>query len=248
LTDIIINRRSVKNFDPAHPITDAELGTLFERVILSPSSFNLQHWRFVVVRDPKRKAALRQTAFNQEQIDKASATIVVVGKLTAHEDAARIYADAPPKVREGMVPMINGFYADKPQAQRDEAIRSASLAAMTLMLAAFEMGYATGPMIGFDPDAVSKLIGLDVNHIPVMLIVIGRQTGDMRPRARPRLSQGGTSALETDLSPARRLTHRPSGAKTPRGATSTSRVRADAPCPIEHDDHRHAATEGHALT
>lgn len=183
LGDIIQTRRSVKNFDAKHSITDDELTTLFERVVLTPSSFNMQHWRFVVVRDAKNKAALRQAAYNQEQIETASAAIIVLGKLNAHEDARRIFADAPPKVQESMIPMINGFYADKPQMRRDEAIRSASLAAMTLMYAAADMGYATGPLIGFDPAAVGELIGLDEHHIPVMIIVIGKQVGEMRPRA-----------------------------------------------------------------
>jgi putative NAD(P)H nitroreductase len=53
---------------------------------------------------------------------------------------------------------------------------------MTLMYAAQDAGYATGPMIGFDPAAVGNLVGLDEHHIPVMLVVIGQQTGDIRPR------------------------------------------------------------------
>ena len=180
--EIVAHRRSIKKYDPKHAITDAELNTLFERVSLSPSSFNLQHGRFVVVRDKSVKAKLRGAAHVQEQVEKASATVVVVAKLTAHKDAPRIYADAPESVRTAMVPMIEGFYEDDPQKQRDEAIRSASLAAMTLMYAAYEMGYATGPMIGFDPKAVSELIGLDRQYIPVMLVVIGKQVGDVRPR------------------------------------------------------------------
>ena len=54
---------------------------------------------------------------------------------------------------------------------------------MTLMLTAKAMGLETGPMIGFDSDAVSRLIKLDADHFPVMLIVIGKQAGTMRPRA-----------------------------------------------------------------
>ncbi len=182
-TELVSGRRSVKSYDPNHAVTDDELKALFAKVVLSPSSFNLQHWRFVVVRDPKQKAALRKVAFNQEQVATASAVIVVLGKLTAHEDAARIFDDAPQTVRDSMVPMIHGFYADKVTAQRDEAIRSASLAAMTLMYAAYDMGYATGPMIGFDPKGVAELIGLDQHHVPVMLVVLGKQVGDMRPRS-----------------------------------------------------------------
>lgn len=181
--DIVQGRRSVKKFDPKHAITDAELKTIFGLVEQSPSSFNLQHWRFVVVRDAAGKAAMRKASFNQEQVETASATIVVAAKLAAHEDAAKIYADTPPAVRDSMVPMIAGYYADHPQLRRDEAIRSASLAAMTLMYAAYDQGYASCPMIGFDPKAVSELVRLDAGHFPVMLVVIGKQVGQMRPRA-----------------------------------------------------------------
>ena len=181
--EIVAKRRSIKRYDPKHVITDAELKTLFERVILSPSSFNLQHWRFVVIRDKAVKVKLRKAAYDQEQVESGSATVVVVAKLSAHKDAPRIYADAPASVREAMVPMIDGFYAENPTVQRDEAIRSASLAAMTLMYAACDLGYATGPMIGFDSKAVAELVGLDDEHIPVMLVVIGKPVGDVRPRA-----------------------------------------------------------------
>ena len=71
--EIVAARRSVKNYDPAHEITDEELKALFEKVILSPSSFNLQHWRFVVVRDPARKSDIRKAAWDQEQVEAASA-------------------------------------------------------------------------------------------------------------------------------------------------------------------------------
>ncbi len=101
--------------------------------------------------------------------------IVVCGKLDAYKDAPKIYKDAPKEVQEGLLPMINNFYEGKEQLQRDEAIRSASLAAMTLMYAAKNRGWATGPMIGFDPEAASKLLKLTRAYIPVMLLVLGYQ-------------------------------------------------------------------------
>jgi nitroreductase len=180
--EIVTARRSVKNYDPNHTISDAELKAIFDKVVLAPSSFNLQHWRFIVVRDQANKEKLCRAAFDQPQVKAASAAIVVAGKLSAHEDAPRIYSESPESIRDIMLPMIRGFYAEKPAMQRDEAIRSGALAAMTLMYAAQDAGYATGPMIGFDPAAVGNLVGLDEHHIPVMLVVIGKQTGDIRPR------------------------------------------------------------------
>ena len=71
---------------------------------------------------------------------------------------------------------------------------------MTLMFAASDMGYATSPMIGFDPQAVGDLIGLDANHIPVLLIAIGKQVGDLRPRS-ARLPVNEVVRLETMRGP-----------------------------------------------
>ncbi len=181
--DVMAQRQSVKNFDPNHEVTDDRLQQLFSVVELSPSSFNLQHWRFIAVRDLDTKKKLRQASWNQEQVEHASVVIIVAGKLNAHEDAERIFSDVPEKVRQTMVPMIHGFYADKPTMQRDEAVRSASIASMSLMLAAQDMGYATGPLIGFDPVKISELVALDQHHIPVMMIVLGKAVGETRPRA-----------------------------------------------------------------
>lgn len=97
---VVAGRRSIKSYDRNHSITDDELKKLFGEVVLSPSSFNVQHWRFVVVRDPALKARLRKASFDQEQVETASAVIVVTAKLNAHEDAPEIFADAPSNVQK----------------------------------------------------------------------------------------------------------------------------------------------------
>jgi nitroreductase len=66
-----------------------------------------------------------------------------------------------------------GMYQDNPQLQRDEAIRSGSLAAMTLMLAAKGQGLVSTPMIGFDAAGVSETFGLGPADVPVMLVTVG---------------------------------------------------------------------------
>ncbi len=125
---------------------------------------------------------LKEAAWGQQQVEDCSVAILVCGKLNAYKDAPIIYKNTPKEVQEGMLPMINDFYEGKEQLQRDEAIRSASLAAMTLMYAAKNRGWATGPMIGFDPVATSKLLNLTQAYIPVMLLVLGYQNKAPRPR------------------------------------------------------------------
>ncbi len=180
---ILSQRRSIKNYDSTRNISDAELKALFEEVILCPSAFNLQHWAFIAVQDPEVRLKLKEAAWGQQQIEDCSIPILVAGKLDAHRDAPAIYKDVPGEIREKMLPMIAGFYDGKDQLMRDEAIRSASMAAMTLMYSAKNRGFDTGPMIGFDAEAVAKLLRLGSNYIPVMLIVLGYAKGNPRPRS-----------------------------------------------------------------
>ncbi len=182
-SQLIQERRSVKSYDPDKSVSDAELKELFEEVILSPSSFNLQHWMFIAVKDAELKKKLREAAWGQPQVEACSVAFLVCGRLDAYKDAPRIYAEVPAEVQKQVLPMIENFYDGKERLQRDEAIRSASLAAMTLMYAAKNRGFVTGPMIGFDPEAVSQLLKLNANTIPVMMLVLGHQKDAPRPRA-----------------------------------------------------------------
>jgi len=181
-SEIVQRRYSVKSYDPEKTISDAELRELFDEVVLSPSSYNLQHWTFIAVREPELKKQLREAAWDQAQMEDCSVAILVCGKLNAYKDAPEIYREAPEGIQKKMLPMIQNFYEGKPQAQRDEAIRSASLASMTLMYGATNRGWATCPMIGFDPEAVSKILKLTSNLIPVMFVVLGHQKDAPRPR------------------------------------------------------------------
>jgi len=181
-SELVQQRRSIKSYQPGREISDAELKELMQEVVLSPSSFNLQHWTFITVRDTALREKIQESAWGQEQVGTSSIFLVICGKLNAHEDAPKIYQSVDQGIQDKVLPLIKSFYDGKDQLQRDEAIRSASLAAMTLMLAAQNRGWATVPMIGFDPDAVSKLVNLKPNYIPVMMMAVGFQKEEPRPR------------------------------------------------------------------
>lgn len=176
-------RRSVKHYDPEHKMTDEELNELLELARLSPTAFNVQHWRFVVVRDPELRAKVREAAWNQAQVTDASALIILCGDLKAWErDPARYWRNAPQAVQDFMVPAIDGYYRDNPQTQRDEVLRSCGMAAQTLMLAAKAMGYDSCPMDGFDFKKVAELINLPEDHAIAMFVAIGKADQPARER------------------------------------------------------------------
>ncbi len=179
----IRERRSVKHYDPEHEMSEAEINGLLELALLSPTSFNMQNWRFVVVTDQAKKDALRAASWNQAQVSEASATILLCADLHAHEDAGRYWVNAPQPVQEMIVPMIAPFYEKNEALQRDEAMRSIGIAAQTLMLAAKAMGYDSCPMIGFDPAKVSDIIELPENHVIGMMLTVGKSIKDANVRS-----------------------------------------------------------------
>lgn len=181
-SETVQQRQSVKSYQPGKKISDADLKELMQEVVLSPSSFNLQHWTFIAVRDTNLREKIKAAAWGQEQVGTCSVLLVICGKLNAHEDAPEIYQGVNQGIQDKVLPLIKGFYEGKDQQQRDEAIRSASLAAMTLMLGAQNRGWSTVPMIGFDPEAVSQLVNLKSNYIPVMMMAVGFKNEDPRPR------------------------------------------------------------------
>jgi len=182
--DAIKSRRSVKHYDPGHKITDTETEELLSLAALSPTAFNIQNWRFVVVKDTELRKQIRQVAWDQAQVTDSSLLIILCADLKAWEKSPdRYWANAPKEVQEFILPAIDAYYRDKDQVQRDEAMRSCGIVAQTLMLSAKTMGYDSCPMDGFDFSAVAKLINLPNDHVISMFIAIGKATEKAAPRA-----------------------------------------------------------------
>ena len=181
--DAIKERRSVKHYDVNHKLTDEEVNQLLSLAVLSPTSFNIQNWRFVLVKDSEVRKQIRVAAWDQAQVTDSSLLIVICADLKAWKDnPGQYWKNAPKEAQEFLVPAMSPFYEGKDELQRDEAMRSCGIAAQTIMLAAKSMGYDSNPMIGFDPDKVAKIIKLPENHVISMLMVIGKQTQPAMPR------------------------------------------------------------------
>ncbi|OZB37503.1 MAG: nitroreductase family protein [Halothiobacillus sp. 14-56-357] len=181
--DAIRSRRAVKYFDPEFKLSAEKQAELLELAMQSPTAFNLQHWRFVVVDDPKVRQQIRAVAWDQAQVTDASMLLILCADVNSWEkNAARVWAGAPDAVREMMVPAIDAYYRNKPQVQRDEIMRSCGIAGQTLMLAARAMDLDSCPMDGFDFEAVAKIIQLPADHEIAFMLAIGKKTRDVWPK------------------------------------------------------------------
>jgi nitroreductase len=181
--EAIETRRAVKQYDPTHEMTDAEIEQLMSLALLSPTAFNIQNWRFVLVRDPELRKQIRAAAWDQAQVTDASLLVILCADTKSWEkEPGRYWVNAAKETQDFLLPAIDSYYRGRAQVQRDEAMRSCGIAAQTLMLAARDMGYDSCPMDGFDFDAVGKLINLPADHVVAMFVAIGKAAKDAWPR------------------------------------------------------------------
>ncbi|MDA3789907.1 MAG: nitroreductase family protein [Desulfobacula sp.] len=176
-------RRSVKHYDASHVMTAEEANQVLSLAVLSPTAFNIQNWRFVVVDDSDLRRKIREVAWDQSQVTDASLFIVLCADLKAWEnEPGRYWVNAPKEVQEFMLPAIDEYYRGKEQVQRDEAMRSCGIVAQTIMLTAKSLGYDSCPMDGFDFEKVARLIHLPDDHVIAMFVAIGKGTKETWPR------------------------------------------------------------------
>lgn len=190
IADIIKARTSASKYDPSHKMTEAEIAELVELATQAPSAFNLQNWKIIAVRSSDAKTRLLPLAFGQPKVVEAAVTFIICGTL---EPQMTISAALKPTLDAGIIDeaIYNGWigavqnmYGTNPTLQRDEAIRSGSLAAMTLMLAAQGKGLVSCPMIGFNQNGVAKAFNLAETDVPVMLVTVGRPGPSNWPKKR----------------------------------------------------------------
>lgn len=182
--DAIYQRRAIKHFDPEHQLTNEEENKILEAAIQAPTSFNIQHWRFVIVRDPALRQRIR-TEFGNDQAQMTDASLLIV--MTADTKAwakepGRYWQNAPQEVCDLLVNWMGPFHEGREWLQRDEAQRSIGLAMQTIMLSAKAMGYDSCPMIGFDIDKVAELINLPDDHVMGPMVAIGKKTEESWPK------------------------------------------------------------------
>jgi nitroreductase len=187
--EAIESRRSIRKFKP-EPIPREELDEILRLASFAPSAWNLQPWRFIVVTDPSLKEALQAAANNQPQVTSAPAVILLASDMEdvlEHVDKVA-HPSLPPEQQQRFADMIRGTFGGQSVEQRGAwAAAQCYIALGFLLIAAQSMGYATVPMLGFDPVRVREILGLpDHVQLPAM-VPIGRPAEEGRSRHRHRL-------------------------------------------------------------
>src|SRR5919108_648743 len=128
---LLKERISTNLYDKSRRLSEAEIRELVSYAIESPSSYNIQHWRFVAVTKPEDKTRLKAVAYNQQKVEDAAVTFIVLGDLRGYEKLGEILSRSveagilDQKVAEPGAESATTVYSSNEGFARDEAIRSA---------------------------------------------------------------------------------------------------------------------------
>jgi nitroreductase len=173
--DAAVSRRSIRQYEPT-PIPEADLRELVRLAGRAPSAYNVQPWRFVVVQDDDLKAKLADAAFGQQQVRRAPSTIVLYSDMQSALERIpeAMHPDMPAEKRDAGVESFRGTFASQTVEQREAwGNAQTNIALGYLLLLAESLGYATSPMLGFDPEKVKTLLDLPAHSRITALVSIG---------------------------------------------------------------------------
>jgi nitroreductase len=184
LSQALSERRATPSFD-GKPIPDADLKRILRAGLSAPSGYNMQPWRFIVVRNPEQKVRLRDASYNQAKVEEASAVIVACGDADGWrkgdvEEMLRLGREGgqPENYSEQAKINIPKYLSAKSSDEMKAWLfKHVMIAFTTMMLTAETLGYDTAPMEGFEPDRVSAVLHLPMSYHPVALLAIGHLLG-----------------------------------------------------------------------
>lgn len=193
----IDERRATRHYQPT-AVQEDDLRRILEAALAAPSGYNLQPWRFVVVRDPEQRKRLREAAMGQSKVEEAPAVIVACGdsqgwKNGDLDEMIRLAANhgyGGPAEHESARRNITKFLGAVPGTLGaigpDLAVwvnRHVMIALTTMMWMAEVLGYDTAPMEGFQEDKVKELLKIPDSVRVVALLAIGHRRGADKPYA-----------------------------------------------------------------
>jgi len=188
--EILTNRRAINFFDPEKDVTEAQLKEIVEDAAKAPSSFNLQPWKMIIIRNSDQKGKLQKLAFNQPKISEAPLVVILLADREGWKEGnatleGHFTNNMQAEQRDWFISSTSALYGSSEAASLAFANKNAGLFAMSLMYAASNLGLHTHPMDGFDHEAVRKEFNIPEQYWIPMLICVGHKKADIeiQPKA-----------------------------------------------------------------
>lgn len=171
-------RYATKVFDKEKKVSESDFSALLESLRLSPSSFGLQPWKFVVVENTEKRSELLGQSWNQGQVTDASHLIVLCRVNNIDDKFVENFVEDMIKTRggskddlKGYEDMMKGFLSKMDEAQKAHwASLQVYIALGQLMTTAAHLKIDTCPMEGFSAEGYDKILGLSEKGLTAVVV------------------------------------------------------------------------------
>lgn len=189
---VLNERYATKQFDPTRKISDEDWQVLAETLRLSPSSYGLQPWKFIVVKNPAVRKELRAVSWNQGQVEDASHFVVFTTLKKVDASYVRAYIESIANTRgttvealKGYEDMMLGGVVDSQMNHLAWTQKQSYIAMGFLGLAAPLMGIDTVMLEGLSPAEYDRILGIqDSPYTTVAAVALGyRSEADVYAQA-----------------------------------------------------------------
>lgn len=179
-------RYATKVYDPTKKLTDEQVATVKTVLQLSPSSFGLQPYKFVQVKNPELRAKLREVSWGQPQVTDASELFVLCRIDQIDTAYAEKFIEMTAKTQggdvanyDGLKGMIMGFVeAQTPESFAPWAEKQVYLALGNLLTSCAVMGIDASPMEGFDKAKYDEILDLPAKGLHSTVVCAVGMRGD----------------------------------------------------------------------
>lgn len=190
-------RYATKQFDPTQKIPDEVWHALEQSLVLSPSSFGLQPWKFFVIRNPAIRESLLEYSWGQRQVVDASHLVVLTIKKDVNAADVDKFIHRMAKVQGIPVENLEKYgnvvknFIDKPPFPldvNDWSIRQVYIALGFYMFTAALLGIDTCPMEGFVPSKYDEVLGLtEKGYATAVVCPAGYRSAEDKSATRPKV-------------------------------------------------------------
>ena len=181
-------RYAVKKFDGTKKLSTEQWQTIEDSLVLTPSSYGLQPWKFIVVQDQELKKKLRSHSWNQSQVEDCSHFLIFTVLKEVSSDYVAKYVDNIVETRgvprdslaeyEKMM-VDNVVTSFSPQKATEWASRQAYIALGQAMMTAAMIQVDACPMEGISPSDYDEILGLkDGDYQTVVALAFGFRAED----------------------------------------------------------------------
>ncbi|HEY3400835.1 MAG TPA: NAD(P)H-dependent oxidoreductase [Geothrix sp.] len=199
-------RYATKKFDASKKISAADWAVIEEALVLTPSSYGLQPWKFIVVTDPALKAKLRPASWNQSQVEDCSHLVVLTAKQDITEADVDHFIERIAEVRGATVESLAGYkgfmMGDLVNGPRHAVIhewaaRQTYIALGNLMTAAALIGVDACPFEGIEPAKYDEILGLKgTGYATISACPLGYRAADDKYASAPKVRFEASEVVE----------------------------------------------------